>query len=99
MPQPTRARRGDRGGSARTVTRHTDLALAEVIPEHGRPWRRTLRLDGEDASHGGRAAPRRSGWAYVRRLADAADALAPAGAPIDALHVGGGGFTLPRYIA
>jgi len=81
------------------VTRHTDLALAEVIPEHGRPWRRTLRLDGEDASHVDLRDPRRIDWAYVRRLADAADALAPAGAAIDALHVGGGGFTLPRYIA
>src|SRR3954454_14989556 len=98
MTQPTRGRRGDRGRSARTVTRHTDLALAEVIPEHGRPWRRTLRLDGEDASHVDLRDPRRIDWAYVRRLADAADALAPAGAAIDALHVGGGGFTLPRYI-
>jgi spermidine synthase len=28
-----------------------------------------------------------------------ADAVRPAGAPIDALHVGGGGFTMPRYLA
>lgn len=33
---------------------------------------------------------------YVRLLGAVADAL-PAG-PIDALHVGGGGFTLPRYV-
>jgi SAM-dependent methyltransferase len=33
---------------------------------------------------------------YVRLLADVADAL-PAG-PLDTLHVGGGGFTLPRYL-
>jgi spermidine synthase len=26
------------------------------------------------------------------------DALAPAGRPIEALHLGGGGFTLPRYV-
>lgn len=34
---------------------------------------------------------------YVRLLADVADAL-PDG-PIDALHLGGGGFTFPRYLS
>jgi MFS family permease len=38
-------------------------------------------------------------FGYTRLLGDVADALAPAGEPIDALHIGGGGFTLPRYIA
>jgi spermidine synthase len=75
------------------------MALAEVVPERDRPWRRTLRLDGEDASHVDLRDPRHIDWAYVRRLADAADAVAPARAPIDAVHIGGGGFTLPRYVA
>ncbi len=35
---------------------------------------------------------------YTRLLGDIADATAPAGEPITALHLGGGGFTLPRYI-
>lgn len=35
---------------------------------------------------------------YTRLLGDIADAIAPTGQPIDALHIGGGGFTLPRYI-
>ncbi|MGD8486011.1 MAG: fused MFS/spermidine synthase [Chloroflexota bacterium] len=35
---------------------------------------------------------------YTRLLGDVADAVAPAGQPIAALHIGGGGFTLPRYI-
>jgi spermidine synthase/MFS family permease len=37
-------------------------------------------------------------FAYVRLLGDVVDAIAPPGAPIDALHIGGGGFTLPRYV-
>ena len=37
-------------------------------------------------------------FSYTSLLGDIADALAPQGEPIDALHVGGGGFTLPRYI-
>ena len=35
---------------------------------------------------------------YTRLLGDIADGLAPSGSTITALHVGGGGFTLPRYI-
>jgi SAM-dependent methyltransferase len=43
--------------------------------------------------------PRRLEFAYVRWIGDAIDGLRPAGAPLDAVYVGGGGFTLPRYTA
>ena len=36
---------------------------------------------------------------YTQLLGDVVDALAPAGEPIDAVHLGGGGFTIPRYVA
>ncbi|MCP5027304.1 MAG: spermidine synthase, partial [Actinomycetia bacterium] len=35
---------------------------------------------------------------YAKSLIDAIDSRFPAGQPLDALHVGGGGFTLPRYL-
>ena len=35
----------------------------------------------------------------MRAIASVADAAFPAGEPISALHVGGGGLTLPRYLA
>jgi spermidine synthase len=38
-------------------------------------------------------------FAYTRLLGDVVDALAPEGEPIRGLHLGGGGFTMPRYIA
>lgn len=38
------------------------------------------------------------GFAYTRGFGDIIDAMADRGAPIDALHIGGGGFTIPRYI-
>jgi MFS family permease len=38
-------------------------------------------------------------FAYTRLLGDVADAIAPDRAPISALHIGGGGFTMPRYVA
>jgi spermidine synthase len=42
--------------------------------------------------------PRRLEFAYTRLLGDVVDGLAPAGDPVEALHLGGGGFTLPRYV-
>lgn len=99
----SRSRRG-RGGrddarwSGEAVELQTAYALAQVIPEPGRPWRRLLRLDGEDCSHVDLRDPTAIDFAYVRRLADLCDLLAPRGEPLDAVHLGGGGFTLPRYV-
>jgi spermidine synthase len=36
---------------------------------------------------------------YVRELGGVLDAAGPDGAPLDVLHVGGGGFTMPRFLA
>ncbi len=83
---------------AERIAVRTDLAQAEVIPEAERPWRRLLRLDGEDASHVDLRDPRHLEFAYVRRLADLADLHAPPGAPLDVVHLGGAGCTLARYI-
>jgi spermidine synthase len=83
---------------AERIAVRTVLAEAEVIPEAGRPWRRLLRLDGEDASHVDLRDPTWLEFAYVRRLADLADLLAPARAPLAVLHLGGGACTLARYV-
>ena len=45
------------------------------------------------------ADPRRLEFSYVRWIGDAIDGFRPPGAPLDALFVGGGGFSLPRYVA
>jgi spermidine synthase len=37
-------------------------------------------------------------FTYTRWFADVLDAKAPAGEPLDVLHVGGAGFTMPRYL-
>ena len=42
--------------------------------------------------------PRHLEFAYVQWLGAVSDVLRPAGAPIDALHLGGGGFTVPGYV-
>jgi spermidine synthase len=43
--------------------------------------------------------PLRLDFSYAQVLSDVIATLAPEGEPIDALHVGGGGFTMPRYLA
>jgi spermidine synthase len=59
---------------------------------------RLLRMDTLRHAHVDLDDPTHLEFAYTRLLGDVADALAPAAAPIAALHVGGGGFTLPRYV-
>ena len=77
-------------------TRHTTI---ELVPEPGRPWRVLVRKDGADISHVDLHDPCAIDFAYVRRLADLVDLAKAPGEPISVLHIGGGGFTLPRYVA
>jgi spermidine synthase len=60
---------------------------------------RTLLLDGHEAGQVDLADPRRLGFAYMRRIADVLDALRAPGAALDVVHLGGGAFALPRYLA
>lgn len=59
---------------------------------------RTLWLDTLRHATVDLADPTWLGFAYTRAFGDVIDALAPPGAPLEALHLGGGGFTMPRYI-
>jgi SAM-dependent methyltransferase len=56
-------------------------------------------LDGHESSYVDLADPTHLEFSYVRRIGDVLDLIRPPRAPIDVLHVGGGGFTLPRYVA
>jgi spermidine synthase len=58
-----------------------------------------LLLDGIPQSHVDLDDPCYLDFEYVRRLGHVADLAAPPGKPLQALHLGGGGLTLPRYIA
>ncbi|HSK23963.1 MAG TPA: fused MFS/spermidine synthase [Egicoccus sp.] len=37
-------------------------------------------------------------FTYIQWFGDVITAVAPDGAPVDALHIGGGGYTMPRYL-
>lgn len=60
---------------------------------------RILWLDDVRHSYVDLADPTHLEFDYARSFADAIDTAFPRGRPLDALHIGGGGFTLPRYLA
>lgn len=79
-----------------------DLGFAVLSPAIGRgapgqAW--TLLVDGVPQSHVDLADPRHLEFEYMRHIAALIDAVAPTGAPLRALHLGGGAMTLPRYVA
>lgn len=57
-----------------------------------------LVVDGVPQSHVNMADPSELFYEYVRRVGHVIDLVRPGGNPITALHLGGGAFTLPRYI-
>jgi SAM-dependent methyltransferase len=59
----------------------------------------TLDVGGSLQSHVDLADPTRLSFDYTRRIGHVIDLVAGAGAAVDAVHLGGGGLTLPRYLA
>ncbi|MGP3984687.1 spermidine synthase [Streptomyces sp. KR80] len=90
--------KGRRRG-ARTISEEVDGGVAELVPDRDRPRAWTLFLDGAPQSHVDLDDPTYLDFAYQRRLGHIADLAAPPGSPLQAVHLGGGAFTLARYIA
>jgi MFS family permease len=72
---------------------------ASVRADPADPDVRVLVLDDLDHSAVNLADPAHLRFAYTRRFADAIDTTFATGVPLDAVHVGGGGFTMPRWLA
>ncbi|MFD7942612.1 spermidine synthase [Streptomyces sp. NPDC059744] len=90
-------RKSDRRPEALSET--VDGGLAELIPDRERPHAWTLTLDGAPQSHVDLDDPSYLSFAYQRRIGHIADLAAPAGQPLHVVHLGGGAFTLARYVA
>ncbi|WP_433530432.1 spermidine synthase [Micromonospora sp. CA-263727] len=71
----------------------------ELVVDPARPTGRTLLAGGVEQSYVDLADPSYLHFEYVRRMAAVVDLAAPAGGPLDVLHLGGGALTLPRYVA
>lgn len=77
-----------------------DFGVATVEPcPFGRPGAWVLRIDSVAQSYVDLVDPRHLEFPYMRRIGSVLDAVAPAGRPVKALHLGGGAYTLPRYLA
>jgi MFS family permease len=71
-------------------------ARVDVDPQ--RPSGRTLVLENLRHSYVDLDDPRRLELDYTRWIGDAIDGMAPRGAPLEGVFLGGAGFTLPRYL-
>ncbi|WP_086711880.1 spermidine synthase, partial [Streptomyces antimycoticus] len=94
-----RGRGAARGRSPEPVIASVDGGLAELVPDRDRPRGWTLLLDGKPQSHVDLDDPAYLDFEYQRRFGHLADLVAPPGRPLHAVHLGGGAFTLARYIA
>ncbi|GLK17015.1 spermidine synthase [Herbiconiux flava] len=78
--------------------RLADGLLATLEEDRFRPGSQVLIVDGTPQSHVDLDDPRYLSFEYVRRIGHGIDLVAAPGAPITAVHLGGGAFTLPRYV-
>jgi spermidine synthase len=81
-----------------SIIEEVDLGTAALVPDRDRPEGWTLLVDGVPQSHVDLGDPTYLEFEYMRRLASVIDAVAPAGAPLRVLHLGGGALTIPRYL-
>jgi spermidine synthase len=88
-----------RGERRIAVHREVDSGLAELVPDLSRTDSWILFLNGAPQSQVDLADPTYLEFEYVRRIAHIVDLAAPDGEPLRVLHLGGGGLTLPRYVA
>jgi spermidine synthase len=71
---------------------------AAVVEDPDRPSGRALWLDTLRHSYVDLEDPSYLEFTYTRWFGDVITGIADEGEPLDALHLGGGGFTMPRYL-
>ncbi|MHC5906608.1 spermidine synthase [Streptomyces sp. S6] len=91
--------KGGRRGDVEGVVEEVDGGLAQLVPDRDRVRAWTLLIDGAPQSHVDLDDPGYLSFEYQRRLGHVIDLVAPPGKPVHAVHLGGGGLTLARYVA
>jgi len=76
-----------------------DTGTASLVPDRDGRSGWTIYVNGMESSHVDLDDPTRVDFEYLRWMADALDVLAAEGEPLRVVHLGGGGCTLPRYVA
>jgi hypothetical protein len=75
------------------------FGTAELLADADRPSGWLLSVDGIAQSYVDLDDPTHLEFDYVRRMGDVIDCLGEGNEPLDALHLGGAGCTVPRYLA
>ncbi|NYV78938.1 spermidine synthase, partial [Streptomyces sp. UH6] len=81
------------------VTRAVDHGTAKLMPDVDRERAWLLTVDGAPQSYVDLDEPAHLEFEYTRRIGHLVDTLGEPGEPLDAVHLGGGALTLPRYVA
>ncbi|MFB7088356.1 spermidine synthase [Streptomyces sp. NPDC056296] len=81
------------------LSRVTDHGTAKLMPDVDRKRAWLLTVDGAPQSYVDLDEPAHLEFEYTRRLGHVLDTVAEPGRALDVLHLGGGAFTLPRYLA
>ena len=76
-----------------------EFGVANLVPCQVRPGGWVLWIDDVAQSYVDVVDPTHLEFPYMRRVAAVFDTVAPAGRPLKVLHLGGGAYTLPRYLA
>jgi spermidine synthase len=97
VPRRAAARRG--GRQAEPVRVESGVGTLELQPDRARPGGRLLLIDGLAHGYVDLDDPTHLELDYVARIGAALEVLVPRGDPADVLHLGGGAFSLPRYLA
>ncbi len=87
------------GPCQENTTYYCASVVADPTAGPDRPRARVLLLDDLRHSAVDLDDPTYLEFAYTQRFAAAIDTAFPAGRALDAVHLGGGGFTLPRWLA
>jgi spermidine synthase len=94
MPAPTRPRMRPPPGPT-----PVDGGTAELLADADRNGAWMLLVEGTPQSHVDLDDPAHLEFEYVRRMGHVLDLAAEPGKPLDAVHLGGGALTLPRYLS
>lgn len=87
------------GPSADPVRVESTLGVLEVVPDPDRRAGRVFLIDGHIHGYVDLDVPDHLELDYVARIGQALELLAPRGGATDVLHLGGGAFSLPRFLA
>jgi spermidine synthase len=90
---------GRRGSGRDGIRAQVASGTAELRPDPDRRRGWTLLLDGTPQSHVDLDDPTHLEFDYIRRLGHLVDLAAQPRRPLRVLHLGGGAFTLARYVA